>query len=310
MDPRRLVIFHTVIQKGSIGAAARALGWTQPAVSQHLAALEKEVGLQLMLRGTQGVTPTEAGTRLAEHASVIAKQLELAKRDLDELAGLKKGRVRFASFPSAAAMLLPGAIARLHHEAPGVELNFTELEPPEAILGLTQNEVDVAVVFKYPENKLDDELQLEWVSLLTDKVKLVLPKEHQLAHRTDLSMGDLADEEWIAGCVRCREHLITSAANFGYQPNVRYYTDDSTLTQRLVTEAPVIAALPQIALNAYPNELVAELEVAGLAAREIGILTRPGALAVPAIAAFVSALQLEAENYLAKNLDSGTDLSQ
>ena len=80
MDPRRLLIFRTVVRNGSIGAGARELGWTQPAVSQHLAALEKEVGTQLLLRSSAGITPTEAGARLALHAEAIAAQLDAGSR--------------------------------------------------------------------------------------------------------------------------------------------------------------------------------------------------------------------------------------
>ena len=91
MDPRRLVIFNRVVTKGSIGAAARELGWTQPAVSQHIAALEKDTGMQLVVRGSGGVTPTEAGARLAVHAAAITQNLEAAETEMNDLAALKKG---------------------------------------------------------------------------------------------------------------------------------------------------------------------------------------------------------------------------
>src|SRR5690625_1512382 len=89
MDPRRLLIFRTVVRNGSIGAGARELGWTQPAVSQHLAALEKEVGTQLLLRSSSGVTPTEAGRRLAAHAEAIAAQLHAAEEELADITALR-----------------------------------------------------------------------------------------------------------------------------------------------------------------------------------------------------------------------------
>src|SRR5690625_5378061 len=112
MDPRRPLIFRTGVRNGSIGAGARELGWTQRAVSQHLAALEEEVGSQLLLRSSSGVTPTEAGRRLAAHAEAIAAQLHAAEEELADITALRRGTVRFGTFPSAAAVMLPPVLAR------------------------------------------------------------------------------------------------------------------------------------------------------------------------------------------------------
>ena len=86
LDPKRLLIFRTVAREGSVSAAARALGWTQPAVSQHLRALENEIGLPVMLRGASGITLNEAGERLLRYADTVAGALQAAETDLEELA--------------------------------------------------------------------------------------------------------------------------------------------------------------------------------------------------------------------------------
>ncbi|MDO5645887.1 MAG: LysR family transcriptional regulator [Dermabacter sp.] len=298
MDPRRLVIFHTVITNGSIGAAARELGWTQPAVSQHLAALEKDTGMQLLLRSSGGVTPTEAGARLAAHAAAIASNLAAAHREMDDIAALKKGRVRFSAFPSAAAILLPATLASMTTAHPGIDLNFTELEPPEAIAGVLGNELDVAMIFRYSDTPVSEEGALEWTPILADPVRLVLPVDHPFADRDDLSLDDLSDENWVAGCSRCRAHLLASAEAAGFTPRVKYSSDDSTVVQRLISHGTgVIALLPEIALEAYPHETVAVKTLQGLDMRQIGIVNRPGALKIPAIAAFVAALTAEASKH-------------
>src|SRR5699024_3243335 len=162
MDPRRLRIFRTVVRNGSIGAGARELGWTQPAVSQHLAALEKEVGTQLLLRSSSGVTPTEAGSRLALHAEAIAAQLHAAEEELADITALRRGTVKFGTFPSAAAVLLPPVLARLSETAPDLDVTFDELEPPDAVLALREGELDLALVFRYPCSDIDAEGTLEW----------------------------------------------------------------------------------------------------------------------------------------------------
>lgn len=295
MDPRRLVIFSTVVERGSIGAAARELGWTQPAVSQHLAALEKETGMQLLLRSSGGVTPTEAGARLVVHADRISESMDAALAELEEIAALKKGRVRFACFPSAAAIILPPALADMNASYPDIDLSFTELEPPDAIAGVLANQFDVAMIFRYAETPVEEEGALEWTPILADPMRLVLPPSHRLADRESVSLGELAHDEWIAGCARCRANLLTSAEAAGFTPKIRYSTDDSTVVQRLIHHDPtVVSLMPEIALEAYPNPNIVVKKVENLEKRQVGTVNRPGALNLPAAAAFVETLRARA----------------
>lgn len=295
MDPRRLVIFATVLERGSIGAAARELGWTQPAVSQHLAALEKEVGMQLLLRGSGGVTPTEAGTRLAVYATQITESVAAAQAELEEIAALKKGRVRFACFPSAAAILLPSALTTMNTEYPDIDVSFTEVEPPDAIAGVLANRFDLAMIFRYPEMPVEEEGALEWTPILADPLRLALSPTHRLADVEEIDLADLRDDDWIAGCARCRANLMRAARAAGFTPKVRYSTDDSTVTQRLIHHDPsVVSLMPEIALEASPNANVRIKKVAGLEKRQVGLVNRPGALNLPAAAAFMKALQDQA----------------
>lgn len=295
MDPRRLLIFRTVVRKGSIGAGARELGWTQPAVSQHLAALEKEIGTQLLLRSSSGVTPTEAGQRLAVHAEAIAAQLDAAEQELDDITALRRGKVRFATFPSAAAVLLPPALARVAQSHPGVEITFAELEPPDAIPALLENELDLALVFRYGCTDIDAEGTLEWSPLTEDRVRAVLPADHPRAADPDLRLADLAEDQWIAGCERCRANLLSSARVAGFTPRVRHSTDDATVVQRLIEHGAGVALLPEIALEAAPSDSVVVRELPDLSTRTIGLINRRGALSIPAVAALRDALAVEAD---------------
>lgn len=290
MDPRRLLIFRVVVRKGSLGAAARELGWTQPAVSQHLAALEKEVGTQLLLRSSTGVEPTEAGRRLAVHAEAIHSQLEAAGEELADLTALRRGTVRFGTFPSAAAVLLPPALARLHEFAPDLTVTFEELEPPDAIRALDDGEIDLAMVFRYPGGTVEEGGALEWTPLASDPVLAVLPAAHPRAQDPGLRLADLAEEQWIAGCERCRANLLSSARTAGFEPNIRHSTDDSTVAQRLIVHGGGVTLLPQIALEGYGCEQVIARALPDLQDRTIGLLNRRGAMAIPAVAALRDAL--------------------
>lgn len=295
MDPRRLLIFRTVVRKGSIGGGARELGWTQPAVSQHLAALEKEVGTQLLLRSSTGVEPTEAGRRLAVHADAIAAQLHAAEEELADITAMRRGTVRFGTFPSAAAVLLPPALAVLQETAPDLEVTFDELEPPDAAAALAEGTIDLALVFRYADEKVTDEGALEWTPLVTDRILAVLPADHPFADREDLSLSDLAEDQWVAGCERCRGYLLRAARAAGFEPQVRHSTDDSTVVQRLIVHGAGVALLPQIALEGYCGEDVVVRELPELSERTIGLVNRKGALSIPAVAALRDALVTVAE---------------
>lgn len=130
MDPRRVLLFRAVARTGSLSAAARELATTQPAVSQQLRALEREAGMPLVLRGARGITLTEAGQRLLARADGIAAHLHMASEELAGLAHLRAGRVRLVAFPSAAATLVPDALAALADDHPGVAVEMVEAEPP------------------------------------------------------------------------------------------------------------------------------------------------------------------------------------
>ena len=299
MDPRRLLIFRTVVRNGSIGAGARELGWTQPAVSQHLAALEKEVGTQLLLRSSSGVTPTEAGGRLAAHAEAIAAQLHAAEEELADITALRRGTVKFGTFPSAAAVLLPPMLKRLSESAPELDVTFAELEPPDAVTALREGDLDLALVFRYPCSDIGDEGTLEWTPLMEDRVMAVLPHDHPRAEDPDLTLADLAEDPWIAGCERCRANLISNARKAGFSPTVRHSTDDTIVVQQLIMHGGGVALIPEIALEAAPPADLVVRALPDLDNRMIGLLNRRGALAIPAVGALRDALVAETTARLA-----------
>src|SRR5919197_2895512 len=111
LDVRRLRVLREVAAQGSFSAAAEALSYTQSAVSQQIAALEREAGTTLVERGARGIRLTDAGLALVEHADGILARLAAAESELEAIAGLRGGRLRLASFATAGAALVPLAIA-------------------------------------------------------------------------------------------------------------------------------------------------------------------------------------------------------
>jgi DNA-binding transcriptional LysR family regulator len=287
MDSRRLLIFRQVARAGSISGAARTIGWTQPAVSQQLRTLEREVGCRLLLRGASGVELTEPGRVLLARADAVAGQLHMAGEELAALTHLRRGTVRLAAYPSAAATLVPRVVAALLERHPDIDVTLTEAEPPEAI-GLVQaGDVDVALVFGYDGLPVAG-AGLRWLPLAEEPVHLVLPARHRLAQQSPVAVADLACEPWIMGCVRCREHAVAVCAAAGFEPRIRHLSDDYVVVQNLVAVGLGVTLLPHSALEAYRHPEVVVHAGAAWGTRTYGVVHRDGADAVPATAALLA----------------------
>jgi len=289
LDPRRLLIFRSVARAGSISAAARGLGWTQPAVSQHLNRLERESGGPLLVRGPAGVTLTEAGAALLRRADAIAGELHVAAEEMAALAELRAGRVRLAAFPSAAATVLPRAVRALADAHPEIEVSMVEEEPPEAMASVASGDVDLALVFGH-EGPPPDTGQLVWLPLVREPVHLVVPPGHPAVGGGSVRLSALAGEIWIGGCERCREHLLARCRAAGFDPVLRHTTDDYVVVQNLVARGLGVTMLPRSALEAYLHPDVVVIESPALGERHVGLVHRPGAETVPATAALVREL--------------------
>lgn len=286
MDPRRLLVFREVARLGSLTAAAKSLGWTQPAVSQHVRQLETETGTPLVLRLARGVALTDAGRVLLAHADAIADRLEAAEQDVAALSGLLSGQVRLVAFPTAAAVLLPPVLAGLLTEAPGLDVRFAELEPPEAESAVRDGTADIAVVFRHERDDAPVEGDLLREPLARHPVLAVVRKG-----ATAQTLSDLTNERWIAGCPRCRSHLLRCAQRAGFTPDIRFATDDHVVVQRLVARGLGVALLPRWALDSSTDPGVTAVEIEGVDGRIVDVLVRPDARRVPAVVAVLSRLR-------------------
>ncbi|WP_354639147.1 LysR family transcriptional regulator [Kitasatospora camelliae] len=248
-DSRHIRTFHEVVAAGSYSAAARSLGYTQPAITQQMKALERTVGVPLFTRAGRGLRLTEAGEALARHAEVILGSLDAAQQQLGALSRLRAGRVRVCAFPSANATLIPEAMARLIAEHPGVRVELLEAEPPESVRKLLRGECDVALAFSYPGGEAEVPEELVEIPLMEDRLTVLLPVGHPLARRHAVRLADLAEERWIAGCPRCRANLLKICADEGYAPDVVFTTDDNLAVQSLVAAGVGIALMPSLVLS-------------------------------------------------------------
>src|SRR3954454_15395297 len=147
LDVRRMRVLREVAVRGSFSAAAEALSFTQSAVSQQIAALEREAGTTLVQRSARGIRLTAAGEAVVRHAEAIMARLAEAEAELEAIAGLRGGRLRMASFESAGSTLMPLAIADFRAKHPGVELSMTLGEPERTEPQLKSGELDLTLGF-------------------------------------------------------------------------------------------------------------------------------------------------------------------
>src|SRR3954453_18479591 len=179
LDVRRLRVLREVAARGSFSAAAESLSFTQSAVSQQVAALERECAAKLLERGPRGVRLTDAGRALVQHADAILARIDDAEGGLAAIAGLRGaaprgGPLRIATFQSAGATLVPRAVGEFHRRHPGVELTVKQ-EELEAVEMLMAGEVDLALVMDF-EDAPPPAADLDLVKLLDDPYDLVLPE--------------------------------------------------------------------------------------------------------------------------------------
>jgi DNA-binding transcriptional LysR family regulator len=296
IDVRRLRVLSEVAERGSFSAAAVALRLTQSAVSQHVAALEREVGVPLVERGTRPVELTEAGHALTRHAGGIFARLEGAEQELAEIAGRRAGRLRLGSVPTALATFVPAAFRRFRRRHGDVTLTVVD-DPLQRLLPRLESELDLALIYEHPALPEVARLDLERTPLADDAFRVALPARHRLSRRRrPLTLADLAGETWIGGSptsawFRIVTHHCRAA---GFTPRSSYATDDSDAVQALVAAGLGIAVVPGLAL-ARPRPGV---EVRSLGAdapvRHIEAVRPRDGYPSPAVTAMLECLQAAA----------------
>jgi len=312
VDSHALRIVHRINELGSITAAARSLGYSQPAVSQHLKRLEARLGLPLVAKAGRGVRLTEAGRILARHAATVTQALDAAAGELSDLAGLRSGRVTLAAFPSASATVIPTLLRGLSVRHPGVQLNYVEAEPPEAVRAVRDRTADLAITFSYTGDQADPHRQsaqgLTVVPLWRDEMLVVAPREHPLAEQARIDLALLADDQWIGGCPRCRAHLLDLAARSGFSPSISYETDNVVAVFGMVAAGLGVALVPALAIAAspLPAGIVARPTTGG-DFRTIHLVATEGAESVPAVAATIRAIgEIDAAPWALHSPDAGS----
>ena len=301
LDSQTLRVIAAIAEYGSITRAAAVLGFSQPAVSQQLRRVESRIGMPLVTRSGRGIRLTDAGEVLARHAGVVLGALDEAAGELSDLSGLRSGQVRLSAFPSASSTIVPHLIQSMGAEHAGVQFTYLEAEPPAAVASVRDGVSDIAIAFHYPADRNDpfqDSAEgLVVHELARDELLVLVPEGHAALHGASgahsaataagpprIDLGELRAESWIAGCPRCRSHLLDSCARRGFAPTISFETDNFVAVMSMVAAGLGVALLPSLARAASPLPPgVVALPSTGDDHRMIVAVTRPGADQIPAV---------------------------
>jgi DNA-binding transcriptional LysR family regulator len=319
LDIRRLRMLHEFAARGSIARTADALGYTPSAVSQQLAALEREAGTALLDRTARSAGLTDAGRRLARHAERILAMVEEAEADLSAHAADPSGRVVVTALPSAAVAFAP-ALARSLRAHPKLTLLLRQSSPDEGLQLVRSGEAEVAIADDWTgrmaagtgpaEGGTDSHGNgngngvLTYYHLLRDPLVLVVERGHAAADpRAPVDLRALRDEPWLAAPAGepSREAADRLLAAVGVTPPVPSEFEGLGTVANLVARGLGIAIMPRLAVGAYERRLVVRELPAGLdLARDIYAVARTPSVVRPSVAVIIAALRGAAKSLIAR----------
>ncbi len=298
LDTRRLKVLCEVARLGSFSAAAAELGYTQPAISRQIATLEAEVATALVRRVPAGAVLTDAGRLLADRAEVILARLADAEVEVRALSGLEGGTLRLATFASAAASIVPLAVARYRERYPAVELDIAMLDPGESVPRLRAGEFDLVLSHDSPGDPASrpaagrGAFDLEIVALFDDPMYVAMAPDHRLAGAPSLALADFAQDPWMlalsATCPDARLFLRSCHAA-GFEPRIAFQNDDYSAILGFVAAGVGVALIPDMVTRGVRDDVVIRDLDPAPPARPIHAVL-PGGYRSAAAAAMVSVL--------------------
>ncbi|MEU5770609.1 LysR family transcriptional regulator [Streptomyces asoensis] len=292
LNLERLRTLDALARHGSVSGAALGLHITTSAVSQQMAKLEREVGQQLLAKHGRGVRLTDAGRLLADHASRILSQVELAQADLEAQRGQVAGELRLSAFPTAARGLFPVALAELRKAHPGLRLRTCELEPERGVAGVVRGDLDLAVVLDWYNKPMPVPDGLVKAPVLDDPADVAMPARHPLAGRAEVDLGEFAEDEWITWGEGefCHEWLMFTLRSRGVEPIVGHRAAETHTQLGLVAAGLGVCIAPLLGRHPVPEGVVT-VPLRQRVRRHVYVVWRADADRRPSIRAAVEALE-------------------
>jgi DNA-binding transcriptional LysR family regulator len=253
LDLKLLTTFREVALRRSFSDAATILGYTQPAVSQHVSRLEATVGVRLLERDARGVHPTPAGELLLTRAAALLDAARRAEDDVREAAGAGRPTVRIGAFATLAGGLLPGATRDLRARRPDLRLEIKVLEPEDSVDALLADRLDVATIIDSELLPMGVRPGVEHVHLCDDPLFVVMGSDHPMAGRPSIGLEELSQEGWlmpdVGGTCPDSNIVLRACRDAGFEPDVRLAFDDYPALQGMAAAGVGIALLPSLATS-------------------------------------------------------------
>jgi DNA-binding transcriptional LysR family regulator len=244
MDPRRLLTFREVARQRSFSRAAETLSLTQSAVSQQVAALERQLGTRLLDRRPGGLRLTSPGEQLLEHASAIADRLTLADAQIAEEVAAERRELRVGAFPSALATIVPAAVSALLATVPDLQVSVTEGRTDTLARGVRDGSLHLAVAFQDAHAARHEHPGTRRHDLFTEPMVAALPPHHRLRRRDPIALSDLAHDPWTAPS---RDGLIARAcARAGFTPRIAYLSSDPLSIRAIIAAGLAVTLTPRL----------------------------------------------------------------
>lgn len=272
IDLRQLGVLLAIAQTGSLAAAARMLGVSQPTVAHHLDVLEASIGTAVVRRGPRGAVLTDVGRVLTPQAEVIMDRLSSAVTEAQGLARAGVATLRVGTFSSAGGVLLPAAIGEVRRRTE-VRVELREAETIDLLADLAADALHVALVYNDSTEPLA--IPEGWVAttLGWDRYLLAIPDDHP--HRGPvIDVADCAADGWILSRMEdpaADRDLLVAAARAGFTPRPVLRTDDFHVALGFVAAGLGVTVIPQLAVESRPGVRFVEIQDAHLG-RTLGVV--------------------------------------
>ena len=297
-------MLQEIARLGSYSAAARELGYTQPAVTYQIRNLEKAVGAPLAVRCGREMHLTDAGRELLGHAEHILAAVRGAEEAMSVFVGTKQGRVRVAAFPSSYATLVADAVARLTKGNSGLSVELIEAEPADARSMVRSGDADVAVGYRFKSSVYDrpgkptraaDGGELARIHLMDDRMQAVLPPGHPAAGATTIGVADLRDDTILIASSRFGDLIDQAGIDLGFVPRTASVADDFVAMQAMVAHGLGVALVPDLGLAAHRDPRVVARPLRDWPDRIVEVELWPDLLRLEAVNDLIAALHGAAE---------------
>ncbi|MFG1816335.1 LysR family transcriptional regulator [Kribbella sp. NPDC049174] len=252
IEVRRLRVLRALADHGTVTAAAEVLHLTPSAVSQQLAALESEVGQELLERRGRRVAITSAGRLLLAHTDTILAEVERAEDAMRLHANGENGEVRVTAFATAISLLVAPALARLRETNPGLDLVIRDAEGHQGITQLLDGDADIAIAVEHRGSPRPDDQRLARIPLYAEPFVAVLPPDHPAAAADTIELPMLAADDWVMPSPGnpIRDVVLLACEQAGFQPRVVHQSDDFRAVAALVAAGGGVSLVPRLAVPA------------------------------------------------------------